>query len=152
MQNRQAIQKYSATAIQAGDPFKTVIMLYDTLIRLLYKAKKSIDENDIVKRNDYMKEAAAVVDLLHNGLDLSNESKLIKLLDKFYTNLFIKLNMVVIKNQGNDEIDSMLQSIRGLRVKWQEFDSRNEELQGQNNGEQSGGIVMEQPIETDVKC
>jgi flagellar protein FliS len=153
MTNRQAIQKYSAATLPSGDPIKTVILLYDTLIRLLYKAKKAIDESNVILRHESIHQAAGVVDLLHNGLDLKNESKLIRLLDKFYTNLFIKINMLVIKNQGHEEIDEILQSVRSLRTKWIEFDQRNEEFHGPASNNNGGTFVSEEGnIETNVKC
>lgn len=149
MTNKEAIQKYSAATLPS-DPVKTVILLYNTLIRLLYKAKKAIDENNVILRHESIHQAAGVVDLLHNGLDLSNESKLIRLLDKFYTNLFIKINMLVIKNQGKEEIDEILQSVRGLRSKWLEFDERNEELHGTQSND---NIAHEESVlATDMKC
>jgi flagellin-specific chaperone FliS len=88
------------------------------------------------------------VDCLHNGLDLTNESKLIKSLDKYYTNLFIKINMITIKNQGNQEIDLILNSVRELRLKWQEFKERAVVDGAVENSSVNGGDVSS----TDLKC
>ena len=32
--------------------------------------------------------------------------------------------MIIIKDQGHEEVDSILESLRDLRTKWQEFSSR----------------------------
>jgi flagellar protein FliS len=143
MDTKYALGQYQTTAIGSGSPTKTVVCLYDTFIKLLYKAKKCIDDKDISGKCQSLQQASEVVLCLQNGLDLERGGSIAERLEKFYFRLFADVNMIIIKNQSHAEIDKLLEAVKPLRTTWQNI---SEQVTGTNASNSDA------PLSANLKC
>ncbi|MES2215088.1 MAG: flagellar protein FliS [Pseudomonadota bacterium] len=120
MNTQYAVNKYTTAEMTYGNPIRTIITVYDVIIKLLYKAKKSIDEKDIANKCMSIQKASELTEALRENLDLDNGGKVAEILDDFYLGLFYKLHDLIIKNHGHSEIDEILDTIKKIQVKWQD--------------------------------
>jgi flagellin-specific chaperone FliS len=147
MHTKHAIKNYSNANVDFDDPLDVVIKLFEALIKALYKVNRALDENDSKVFFESTSHAVEIVDCLHSGLDLSNESNLIKSLDKYYTNLFIKINLLPFEpGQEPVKLNDIIASAKTIRDKWIDFQApmrKNIEVKPE-------GIKEEMP--TNIEC
>jgi flagellar biosynthetic protein FliS len=121
MSTQYAVNRYSTAEMTYGNPIRTVITAYDLIVKLLRKAKKNLDENDVANKCICIQKASELVHTLQDGLDFENGGNFVHSLDKFYLGMFFKINNLIIKNQGHAEIDDIVDTIKKVQAKWEEL-------------------------------
>lgn len=150
MNNQHAIKNYNKTSLNFDDPISVVIQLLEGLMKSLNAAARAAEEEDVMRFHEKIDNSVEIVDCLHTGLDLSlvEESRLIKNLDSYYTNLFIKMNMISYNENPQEKILPIIDSVKLIRDKWKEF-----KINTHNLSAKEGNLpVQDKPDLTNIKC
>lgn len=84
MQNLNAAQQYTATAVETGSPARLVAMLYQGAIRFVNEAEEAIEAHDTVRKADRINRALRIVQELSNALDAEVAPELCERLTSLY--------------------------------------------------------------------
>ncbi len=118
-----AIQAYRESELAEDKPVRLVVLLYDQLLRDLYRALDAFEKQDIPRRCDELDHALVVLAQLQGTLDLESGGEVAENLDRFYH--LIREDLV---RAGLDESPHLLhkqwQQILAVRSAWLEVEQQ----------------------------
>lgn len=117
-----ATEAYASTAAMAT-PLRSVIMLYDGVIRLVRGAKRAIEENRIEDRFNLTQKASKIVLGLQASLDWEHGGDVTPTLHGFYNTIFMRLQQVNYRNSA-EICDDIVQAMENVRDSWTEVERR----------------------------
>ncbi|MBN2852603.1 MAG: flagellar export chaperone FliS [Clostridia bacterium] len=117
MKEENVLNKYMESNILTATPEKLILMLYNGCIKNIHLAKKSIEENDIVNKNNFILKAESIVFELQASLDFNYPiSKEINSLYEFIIDLLIDANI----NKDSSKLDAALKLVLEFRDTWEQ--------------------------------
>ena len=114
---------YYETHVTSRSPLELVVLLYDGATRYLGHAADAIRHGDLVAKRDGMSRGVAIVNELHNTLDMEAGGEVAHRLDELYAYI---LGRLVEANLTNDagRVDEAVRLLGILREGWAEIVSR----------------------------
>ena len=146
MQSYEKVAKsYKAQSVQTASPGKLVLMLFDGYLRFTTAAKKSWEEDDIVKKNEGINNnlirAQNIVTELQSSLDMSVPGDLPGTLYRLYDYVLTNLQQANLTKEIT-KVDEADKVIAELREAWAEMLTQNPE-NASSNGSQAGSISLQ---------
>lgn len=117
-----ATEAYASTAAMAT-PLRSVILLYDGVIRLVRGAKRAIEENRIEDRFNLTQKASKIVLGLQASLDWDHGGDVTPTLHGFYNTIFMRLQQVNFRNSA-EVCDDIITAMENVRDSWTEVEKR----------------------------
>ncbi|MCR4941287.1 MAG: flagellar export chaperone FliS [Campylobacter sp.] len=105
-------------------PTKLIEMLYDGILRFIYRTKKAIEVGDVEKKVYYINKANAIFIELLNSLDY-NQGDVAHYLSGLYTRQIQLLTMANI-NDDMDALNEVTNVIKQLSEAWREVTEKEE--------------------------
>lgn len=118
MQANLAYQAYNQNNIGIESPQKLVAMLYEGVLRFIYRAKKAIDEGDIETKVHFLNKTNAIFFELINSLDMNQGA-----VSQYLNNLYARqIQLISQANFANDKaaLDEVVHVTRELLDAWRE--------------------------------
>jgi len=110
-----AFAKYKNTALAISSPSQQLGLIFDESVRLLYMAKKAIDEKNYeVKFNSIIKIIEAF-SLLKSSVMEEDSNPDTKTLSDFYAATILKLEQINIQDHPEEEINMMIEAFSKVR-------------------------------------
>ncbi|MEK9773198.1 MAG: flagellar export chaperone FliS [Opitutae bacterium] len=146
MQSYEKVAKsYKAQSVQTASPGKLVLMLFDGYLRFTAAAKKSWEEDDIVKKNEGINNnlirAQNIVTELQSSLDMSVPGDLPGTLYRLYDYVLTNLQQANLSKEIT-KVDEADKVISELREAWAEMLTQNPENLS-SGGSQPGSISLQ---------
>lgn len=118
MQSNLAYEAYNRNSINIESPQKLITMLYEGVLRFIYRAKKAIDEGDIETKVEFLNKTNAIFFELINSLDM-NQGDISNYLNGLYSR---QIQLVSMANLTNDKskLDEVVHVIRELLDAWRD--------------------------------
>lgn len=120
--SNSAMQAYANTAAVAS-PIRSVIMLYDGVIRLARGAKRAIEEGRVEDRFVLTQKASKIVLGLQASLDWENGGEVTPSLHGFYNTIFMRLQQVNFRN-SLEVCDDIVVAMENVRDSWIEVEKQ----------------------------
>ncbi len=121
MQN--AYQAYSQNNVGVESPQKLVMMLYEGILRFLYRAKKAIDDGDIEQKVLFLNKANAIFFELINSLDME-QGNISYYLQGLYTRQIQLISQANLQN-SKTPLDEVVHVTRELMEAWKDVTEHN---------------------------
>lgn len=125
MRNSAAYTAYSQNAVGGIEsPQKLIEMLYEGILRFIFRARKSMQDNDVEKKVYFINRANAIFVELLNSLDYSH-GEVSHYLSGLYTR---QIQLLAQANLKNDEgsLDEVVNVVKQLLEAWKETTATNE--------------------------
>lgn len=114
--NSSAAAAYANTANMVT-PIRSVIMLYDGVLRLVRGARKAIEEGRIEDRFTFTQKASKIILGLQASLDWQNGGDVTPTLDGFYNTIFMRLQQINYRN-SIELCDDVLRALENVKASW----------------------------------
>lgn len=121
-QGARGAAAYYETHVTSRSPLELVVLLYDGATRHLGQAADAIRRGDLVAKREGMSRGVAIVNELHNSLDMEAGGEVAHRLDGLYAYM---LGRLVEANVNNDAgpVDEAVRLLGILREGWAEIAS-----------------------------
>ncbi|AGZ80991.1 flagellar export chaperone FliS [Campylobacter fetus] len=118
MQSNVAYAAYNQNNIGIESPQKLITMLYEGVLRFIYRAKKAIDEGDIETKVQFLNKTNAIFFELINSLDM-NQGAISQYLNGIYAR---QIQLISLANSTNDKapLDEVIHVTRELLDAWRD--------------------------------
>ncbi|ANE32097.1 flagellar export chaperone FliS [Campylobacter hyointestinalis] len=118
MQTNLAYQAYNQNNIGIESPKKLITMLYEGILRFIYRAKKAIDDEDIENKVLFLNKTSAIFFELINSLDM-NQGAVSQYLNGLYAR---QIQLIAEANLKNDKapLDEVIHVTRELLDAWRD--------------------------------
>lgn len=124
---------YREEAARSENKLHLVVVLYEQLVRDLVRAEAAIASGDIERRTAEMNHALQVLGQLHGRLDFERGGEVARNLDRFYNQLWVKLEEAHFKASA-EILREQISLLLMLRDAWMEVE-RHQPSSGQANTE-----------------
>ena len=134
MPGQTAHKKYKQVQVKTANNEKLLIMLYQGCVKFLRLAKKSIDENDIERTNNYIIRAQDIIRELRNTLDMEKGGDIATNLSQLYDFMLRQLVEANI-NKDSEKIEVVEDMMLELLDSWKQItnDQKKKEKESQLN-------------------
>lgn len=121
MQTNLAYATYNQNNIGIESPHKLITMLYEGVLRFVYRAKRAIDEEDIQTKVLFLNKSSAIFVELINALDMK-QGAISEYLNGLYAH---QISLIAKANYTNDKapLDEVVNVTRSLLEAWREVTS-----------------------------
>ena len=111
-----AYSAYNQSANQVQSPEKLVLMLYEGILRFIFRAKKAMGEKNIEEKVHYLNRVNTIFFELIDSLDMK-QGDIARYLDELYRN---QIQLVCQANMLNDpeRLDAVIKVTRALIDAW----------------------------------
>ncbi|CUU79696.1 flagellar protein FliS [Campylobacter hyointestinalis] len=118
MQTNLAYQAYNQNNIGIESPEKLITMLYEGILRFIYRAKKAMDDEDIENKVLFLNKTNAIFFELINSLDM-NQGAVSQYLNGLYAR---QIQLIAEANLKNDKapLDEVIHVTRELLDAWRD--------------------------------
>ncbi|MBT0612510.1 flagellar export chaperone FliS [Campylobacter hyointestinalis] len=118
MQTNLAYQAYNQNNIGIESPKKLITMLYEGILRFIYRAKKAMDDEDIENKVLFLNKTSAIFFELINSLDM-NQGAVSQYLNGLYAR---QIQLIAEANLKNDKapLDEVIHVTRELLDAWRD--------------------------------
>ncbi|CUU84213.1 flagellar protein FliS [Campylobacter hyointestinalis subsp. hyointestinalis] len=118
MQTNLAYQAYNQNNIGIESPEKLITMLYEGILRFIYRAKKAMDDEDIENKVLFLNKTSAIFFELINSLDM-NQGAVSQYLNGLYAR---QIQLIAEANLKNDKapLDEVIHVTRELLDAWRD--------------------------------
>lgn len=118
MQTNLAYQAYNQNNIGIESPKKLITMLYEGILRFIYRAKKAIDDEDIENKVLFLNKTSAIFFEFINSLDM-NQGAVSQYLNGLYAR---QIQLIAEANLKNDKapLDEVIHVTRELLDAWRD--------------------------------
>lgn len=124
MKEENALNKYVENNILTATPEKLILMMYNGCVKNIHLAKKSIEENDIANKNNFILKAEGLIFELQASLDFNYPiSKEINALYEFIIANLIDANI----NKDISKLEVALKLVLEFRDTWEQAMKINQE-------------------------
>lgn len=113
-----AYQTYTQNNINIESPHKLITMLYEGILRFIFRAKKAIDEGDIQNRVYFLNKTNAIFFELINSLDMS-QGEISYYLNGLYGRQIQLISQANLEN-NKAPLDEVVNVTRELLEAWRE--------------------------------
>ena len=120
MPGQTAHKKYKQVQVKTANNEKLLIMLYQGCVKFLRLAKKSIDENDIERTNNYIIRAQDIIRELRNTLDMEKGGEIATNLSQLYDFMLRQLVEANI-NKDSEKIEVVEDMMLELLDSWKQI-------------------------------
>lgn len=124
--NLKSLEKYKITTVKTSDTVNQMLFVFDESIKLLYLAKKALDEKDHDLKQSILMKIVDIFMVLRSGVN-TEAGEIIVMLDKFYEGTITKIHQVNISSKGSEDIDVVIDSIKQVRDSIQEAQTNSAE-------------------------
>ena len=107
--------KYHTNAINTGSKEQKIIMMFDEMIKFLFKALKSIENQDFEAKNKNLRVVTNVLYSLRDDIALNINNELTQIFSKFCSASANKLELINIGTLPSSEISIMIKDIAQVR-------------------------------------
>src|SRR5262245_4602121 len=114
---------YREVAVQTSSPTKLVVMLYEGAVRFLGESVTAIKSRDLNRKRHAIDRAVAIVQHLHNTLDMERGGEMAAELDKLYSYITSR----ILDGSAKLETEPLEEAIKLLSVLltgWEELAKR----------------------------
>jgi flagellar protein FliS len=121
----QKTAQYQAYSVATRTVAKTrqIVMLYDGAIRFVKQAQIAIAEKRIEDRFRLLKRAADVIVGLQSSIDFENGGEIAQTLNRFYTDLSIRILSVNVNRKNGQELcENIVEDLKQMRDVWDNID------------------------------
>ena len=118
MNAKMAYSAYNQDNISIESPEKLIEMLYEGILKFTSLAKRSINDNDMEKKVNWINKSIAIFTELINSLNYDG-GEVAHYLSGLYTYQIQSLSRANLEN-NTDELDSVLNVTKGLLEGWKE--------------------------------
>ena len=125
------IAKYKTASASNPNVAHQLMFVFDEIIKLLYLAKKSIEEKDYETKFKTITKVTDILYSLRSGINEEKGGNIVKLLDNYYASTIAKLEQLNIKADGAGDIDQVIKSVNVVK------DSIRESAQRENGNRNS---------------
>jgi flagellar protein FliS len=116
-----AIQAYRESEITGDNPVRLVVLLYDQLLRDLYRALDAFEKQDIPRRCQELDHALVVLAQLQGTLNLESGGEVAQNLDHFYN--LVRDNLLRAGIEGSAAVlEKQWRQILAVREAWLEVE------------------------------
>lgn len=116
-----AIQAYRESELAGDNPVRLVILLYDQLLRDLYRAFDAFEKQDVPRRCEELDHALVVLAQLQGTLNLESGGEVAGNLDRFYD--LVRDHLLRAAVEGSPELlKEQWRQILGVREAWLEVE------------------------------
>jgi flagellar protein FliS len=140
LQYSNASKKYD-NAYHTINKTRQIVMLYDGIIKHINLAKEYIDKNNIQERYNSLEKSCNIITGLHASLDFNNGGEIAKILDSFYTNIFVRIMDINISN-SKESCDKIIGELKSMRDAWHYVDQHTAETTDNSNQNSAGTVVI----------
>ncbi len=116
------LDQYLRIQVETATPGELVLMVYESTIRSLEKAKLKLSKNNVEEANESLFKAQNAIAELIGALNLE-VGEIATSLHNLYSFMLRKLNDAVIKKQKNP-IDEVITLLNSLKEAWEEVVKR----------------------------
>lgn len=118
MQTNLAYQAYNQNNMGIESPEKLITMLYEGILRFIYRAKKAMDDDDIENKVLFLNKTNAIFFELINSLDM-NQGAVSQYLNGLYAR---QIQLIAEANLKNDKapLDEVIHVTRELLDAWRD--------------------------------
>lgn len=118
MQTNLAYQAYNQNNMGIESPEKLITMLYEGILRFIYRAKKAMDDEDIENKVLFLNKTSAIFFELINSLDM-NQGAVSQYLNGLYAR---QIQLIAEANLKNDKapLDEVIHVTRELLDAWRD--------------------------------
>ncbi|WP_181020321.1 flagellar export chaperone FliS [Campylobacter hyointestinalis] len=118
MQTNLAYQAYNQNNMGIESPEKLITMLYEGILRFIYRAKKAMDDEDIENKVLFLNKTNAIFFELINSLDM-NQGAVSQYLNGLYAR---QIQLIAEANLKNDKapLDEVIHVTRELLDAWRD--------------------------------
>lgn len=118
MQTNLAYQAYNQNNMGIESPEKLITMLYEGILRFIYRAKKAMDDDDIENKVLFLNKTSAIFFELINSLDM-NQGAVSQYLNGLYAR---QIQLIAEANLKNDKapLDEVIHVTRELLDAWRD--------------------------------
>ena len=113
------LDQYRRMEVETATPGELILMVYDSTIRSLEKAKFKLSQNKVEEANEFLFKAQDCIAELMNALNL-DVGDIAKSLHRLYTFMLNHLNDVMVKKQRKS-IDETIALLNSLKETWEEI-------------------------------
>lgn len=106
--------KYTSTSITTGHEAQQLIVVYDEILKLLYQAKKCLENGDIEGKFKNLDKVLSIFLALQSGIS-SLDHEIVRSLDRFYGATIIQVNKLNMSTSATEEMDKFIAQIRKVR-------------------------------------
>lgn len=107
--------KYHTSAINTASKEQKIIMMFDEMIKFLFKALKSIENQDFEAKNKNLRVVTDVFYSLCDDIELNTNDESTRIFSKFCGASANKLELINIGTLPNSEISVMIKDIAQVR-------------------------------------
>jgi len=111
-----AFEKYKTTAATTSDSSHQLIFIFDEVIKLLYTAKKAIENGEHETKFKAISRIVEVFYILKSGIDQETKDESTKNLDTFYGATIMLLEQININSSAFEEINSLIEALKEVRA------------------------------------
>lgn len=122
------------TANESLQKTRQIVLLYDSVIRYLERAKMAIGEKDYETRFNMLQKASNIIVGMHSALDFEKGGDISKTLSSFYGAIDLRIININVSNDI-EEIDAISKEVALMREAWDKID--------QEQGNASGGGMQQ---------
>jgi len=145
--------RYKEVAVKTANPLQLVVMLYDTAIISLQKARNHIERKDIEGRSKELNHCISIISELQACLNLKEGGEIARSLDRLYDYMKRRIFKANVEQsvQPLEEIEGLLEN---LCAAWRELanKSQNSSQAGVNPGLMDSSVVGSgKPATTQLK-
>lgn len=124
MQNSLAYSAYMQNSVGIESPKKLIEMLYEGILKFIYRTKKAMDDGDIEAKVYNINRANAIFFELINSLDY-NQGDVAHYLSGLYTREVQLLTQANITNE-KEPLDEVINVVKELLEAWREVTKEDE--------------------------
>lgn len=112
------VNQYQKVQVMTADRIRLIIMLYDGVLRFNKCAQRAIKEGDVEGRNTYLNRSQAIINELHNSLNMEEGGEIARNLSRLYDFSIGKLTEANFKNDFS-AVEAVTRVINELKSGWE---------------------------------
>ncbi len=107
--------QYKSVAIKYVNKTQQVVLIFDEVIKKLYQAKKSAQENDVGEKYKSLRKAADIFDTVRTGIDVEDGNETMGYFDRFLFSASMEMERLNIEDDIIEDTQKLIDAVRGVR-------------------------------------